>query len=103
MINGEGLIGRDRGFSNLRALPLLLIGKLAIDVRFQGQGLMQIILFAAYQIILNSWVGGMGAVIEGKSPVLVAAYVRKGFRPLPGNGTMLVKPLANIREELADT
>jgi len=79
-------------------LPVTLLGRLAIDTKFKGQGLGGIILLDAlkrsYEIASQS-LGSIGVVVDPLDPDAVAIYGKFGFILLPDSGKMFL-PMADI-------
>lgn len=80
------------------ALPVTLLGRLAIDEKFKGQGLGGIILLDAlkrsYQIASQS-LGSIGVVVDPLDNEALAFYEKFGFIILPDSGKMFL-PMADI-------
>ncbi|MFA6946272.1 MAG: GNAT family N-acetyltransferase [Pedobacter sp.] len=80
------------------APPVTLLGRLAIDVKFKGQGLGGIILLDAlkrnYQIASRS-LGSIGVVVDPLDSEALAFYEKFGFIILPDSGKMFL-PMADI-------
>ncbi|MBI2942434.1 MAG: GNAT family N-acetyltransferase [Chloroflexi bacterium] len=62
-------------------LPAFLIGRLAVDRRYQGQGFgRRLLLDALFRCCdLSRWVGSMAVVVEAKDEAARAFYERYGF------------------------
>lgn len=79
-------------------LPVTLLGRLAIDTKFKGQGLGGIILLDAlkrsYEIASQS-LGSIGVVVDPLDSDAVAFYEKFGFILLPDSGKMFL-PMADI-------
>lgn len=75
-------------------VPVALIGRLAVDARFQGKGLGSILLAdACRKVVLASEVlAVMGIVVDAKDESATAFYLRFGFIPLPGQSNRLLLP-----------
>jgi GNAT superfamily N-acetyltransferase len=80
------------------ALPVTLLGRLAIDKKFKGQGLGGILLIDAlkrsYDIASNS-LGSIGVVVDPLDDDAVAFYQKFGFISLPDSGKMFL-PMSDI-------
>lgn len=80
------------------ALPVTLLGRLAIDEKFKGQGLGGILLLDAlkrsYQIASQS-LGSIGVVVDPLDSEALAFYEKFGFIILPDSGKMFL-PMADI-------
>lgn len=82
------------------ALPVTLLGRLAIDKKFKGQGLGGVILLDAlkrsYQIAGHS-LGSIGVVVDPLDNEAVAFYEKFGFVSLPDSGKMFL-PMSDIAQ-----
>ena len=82
------------------ALPVTLLGRLAIDKKFKGQGLGGIILLDAlkrsYEIASKS-LGSIGVIVDPLDNDAVVFYEKYGFILLPGSGKMFL-PMADIAQ-----
>lgn len=80
------------------ALPVTLLGRLAIDEKFKGQGFGGIILLDAlkrsYEIASQS-LGSIGVVVDPLDNEALAFYEKFGFIILPDSGKMFL-PMADI-------
>lgn len=67
-------------------VPVALIGRLAVDIQFQGQGLGAILLAdACHKVVQASEVlAVVGIVVDAKDQTTAAFYSHFGFIPLPG-------------------
>ena len=79
-------------------VPCWLIGKLAVDVKFQGQGFGEVLLFEAMRKILTmaQETGGYCVVIDAKNEAAKGFYLKYGFVPFVGDELRLYLPLASI-------
>jgi len=82
------------------ALPVTLLGRLAIDKKFSGQGLGTIILLDAlkrsYEIAGHS-LGSIGVVVDPLDDDAIAFYEKFGFVRLPDSGKMFL-PMSDIAQ-----
>jgi GNAT superfamily N-acetyltransferase len=64
-------------------IPILRIARLAVDARFQGQGIGKLLLRAMFELALElrGRIGCAGVVVDAK-PDAVSFYQRLGFMPL---------------------
>lgn len=80
------------------ALPVTLLGRLAIDIKFKGQGLGAIMLLDAlkrsYEIACQS-LGSIGVIVDPLDSDALAFYEKFGFILLPDSGKMFL-PMADI-------
>jgi GNAT superfamily N-acetyltransferase len=83
-----------------QALPVTLLGRLAIDEKFKGQGLGGILLMDAlkrsYQIASQS-LGSIGVIVDPLDIEALAFYEKFGFINLPDSGKMFM-PIADIAQ-----
>jgi len=82
------------------ALPVTLLGRLAIDVKFKGQGLGGIILLDALKRsfdIANKSLGSIGVIVDPLDNDAIAFYEKFGFILLPDSGKMFL-PMADIAQ-----
>lgn len=83
-----------------QALPVTLLGRLAIDKKFSGQGLGGILLLDAlkrsYQIASQS-LGSIGVIVDPLDTEALAFYEKFGFIILPDSGKMFM-PIADIAQ-----
>ncbi|TYR37081.1 GNAT family N-acetyltransferase [Sphingobacterium phlebotomi] len=79
------------------ALPVTLLGRLAIDTKFKGQGLGSIILIDALKRSYDASksLGSIGVVVDPLDSDAVAFYNKFGFILLPDSGKMFL-PMADI-------
>jgi predicted N-acetyltransferase YhbS len=83
-----------------KALPVTLLGRLAIDVKFKGQGLGGILLIDALKRSLSvarESLGSIGIVVDPLDEDAVAFYGKFGFILLPDSGKMFL-PMADVAE-----
>ncbi|WP_069660362.1 GNAT family N-acetyltransferase [Arcticibacter eurypsychrophilus] len=81
-------------------LRVTLLGRLAIDIKFKGQGLGSIILVDALKRsyeIANHSLGSIGVIVDPLDSDAVAFYEKFGFIVLPDSGKMFL-PMADIAE-----
>jgi GNAT superfamily N-acetyltransferase len=82
------------------SLPVTLLGRLAVDLKFKGQGLGGILLIDAlkrcYEIASKS-LGSIGVVVDPLDDQAIAFYEKFGFILLPDSGKMFL-PMADIAE-----
>jgi GNAT superfamily N-acetyltransferase len=83
---------------NYRDIPFLLLGRLAVDKRFQGQGYGDAMIYHAFKTTkqLAEQVGILGMIVDAKDEKAVAFYLRFGFRRIEGSKNRLVLPIASF-------
>ena len=75
------------------ALPVTLLGRLAVDTRFKGQGLGSILLLDALKrsfVTASQSLGSIGAVVDPLDDDAIAFYKKFGFVLLPDSGKMFL-------------
>lgn len=85
-------------------LPAILIGRLAIDRRYQGQGLGGLLLFDALQRILGltRQTGITAVIVDAKDDAARRFYERYDFRALSDQARRLFLPTATIARLTSD-
>ena len=79
------------------ALPAFLIGRLAVDGRYRGQGLGGVLLIdALWRCAGTVEIGAIGAVVDAKDDAARAFYERHGFLRLAPDSYRLILPMASI-------
>ena len=80
-------------------VPAFRIGKLAVDLRFQGCGVGSWILTQAFQKALDvsQSVGLFAVVVDAIDDKAKSFYVKYGFTPFEGHPLTLFFPLATIK------
>ena len=80
------------------ALPVTLLGRLAIDENFKGKGLGGIMLLDALKRsfgIASQSLGSIGVIVDPIDATAVAFYEKFGFISLPDSGKMFL-PMSDI-------
>ena len=82
-------------------VPVALIGRLAVDVQFQGRGLGSILLADACKkvVLASHTLAVAGIVVDAKDAAAIRFYQGFGFLPLPGQTQRLLLPAAAFRGE----
>lgn len=74
-------------------LPATLLGRLAVDTRFKGRGVGELLLLDAlkrsYEVAVNS-IGSMAVIVDPIDVNTVKFYAKYGFIPLPDSGKMFI-------------
>jgi len=81
-----------------KSLPVTLLGRLAIDEKFKGQGLGSILLIDALKrsfSVANQSLGSIGVVVDPLDEDALAFYNKFGFILLPDSGKMFM-PMADV-------
>ena len=82
-------------------LPFLLLGRLAVDKRHQGQGYGDALIFHAFKTTIEAAekIGILGMIVDAKDEKAASFYEGFGFRRLSGAKNRLVLPLSVIQQE----
>jgi GNAT superfamily N-acetyltransferase len=81
-------------------VPAVLMGRLAVDRRHQGQGLGGILLADALMRTARAELGVFAMVVDAKDEVAQRFYEHYGFTVLPGEGRRLCLPIVTgLRQE----
>ena len=80
------------------ALPAVLLGRLAVDARYQGQGFGRHLLVDALRHALaeSERIAAMGVVVDAKDDPARSFYERYGFRRFTDDEYRLLLPMGNI-------
>jgi GNAT superfamily N-acetyltransferase len=76
-------------------IPVVRIGRLAIDVRYQGQKLGGVLLYDAIQRAALTDIGVYAVVVDAKNETAVAFYERHGFQAFESQPRILFLPVAS--------
>lgn len=76
------------------SLPAVRIGRLAVDVRFQGRGLGGALLADALRRVLSAAPAAFALIVDAKDDNAVAFYRRYSFTPLLNQPRTLFLPVA---------
>lgn len=76
-------------------IPILVIGRFAVDRRCQGSGLGRSLLKDAVgrANLAGHIIGAKGILVHAKDEQAASFYVRYGFRPLPSDQQTLLLPV----------
>ena len=79
--------------------PFLLLGRLAVDLRFQKQGYGDALIFHAFKITTEAAekIGTLGMIVDAKDEPAARFYEKFGFRPLSTSKNRLVLPFSAIK------
>ena len=94
----------DVKISSYKDLPFLLLGRLAVDVDFQGRGYGDLLIYYAFKITASiaENAGILGIIVEGKDDKAVSFYNGIGFLPLEATPKRMVLPIQTINSLLED-
>ena len=83
-------------------MPLMILGRLAVDRRHKGRGLGRAMLKEALQRALEAsrLVGARALVVHAIDDEAAAFYARYGFQPFPAGGRTLWLPMETIAAAL---
>lgn len=105
----SGSINRDDFPENLsrklppsyQSLPTILLGRLAIDNNYKGNGLGELILMDALNrcIEISINLGTLAIIVDPIDEKAVAFYTKYGFIKLPGSGKMVI-PIKTVKDSL---
>jgi GNAT superfamily N-acetyltransferase len=79
-------------------LPAALIGRLAVDQRYQGRGIGSALLADAALRVLRSDMKALALIVEAKDEQAVAFYQLQGFTPFASRPLSLYLPLATVKK-----
>ncbi len=81
-------------------LPAILLGRLARDRRWRGQGVGELLLADALQrsLGISEQLGALFVIVDAKDDAARAFYERFGFRPFPDRPRGLFLPLTTLRQ-----
>lgn len=82
------------------SLPVTLLGRLAVDTKFKGQGLGAILLLDALKRsfeVSNQSLGSIGVVVDPLDDDAIEFYKKFGFALLPDSGKMFL-PMADVAQ-----
>lgn len=76
-------------------IPMVLLARLAVDIRYQGQGLGAALVFSAINRSLRAaeQVGVFGLATNAKDSTARSFYQALGFIDSPGDNSLLIFPL----------
>lgn len=76
--------------------PFLLLGRLAVDVRYQGRGFGDALIFHAFSITKDAAekIGTLGMIVDAKDEKAAGFYERFGFKRLTASPNRLVLPFS---------
>ncbi len=114
LADGKGVIGyysisahsvlrnhlpEDIKLSSYKKIPFLLLGRLAVDKKYQGYGYGDTLIFHAFKITLDAAekVGILGMIVEAKDEKAVSFYEGFGFKRLQKLRNKLVLPLSVMK------
>lgn len=81
-------------------VPAVLLGRLAVERRYQGQGLGGILLADALMRTARAELGVFAMVVDAKDEAAQSSYEHYGFTVLPGEARRLCLPIVTVVERL---
>ena len=93
----------DEGLPPYEALPAFLLGRLAIDQQYRGQGLGSILLADALRrsLMVSAQIGAMTVVVDAIDERAKEFYRRHGFEQMVGRDRRLLIPMNHIERKTA--
>ena len=85
-----------RRLGGYREAPFLLLGRLAVDKRYQGLGYGDALIFHAFSITKDAAekIGTLGMIVDAKDEQAVSFYERFGFKRLSASQNRLMLPFS---------
>ena len=85
-------------------VPAALIGRLAVDLNGQRQGLGEHLLTDALQRTLRlvKEIGVYAVVVDAKTAAAALFYARYGFQPFPSEPLRLFMPVATVKQAFSE-
>ena len=83
-------------------IPIIRIGRLAVDLSFQGQQLGAALLFDALKRSVRAEIAAFAAVVDAKDENAVHFYERYGFQSLSSSARVMFLPLSEAVKKLAE-
>jgi GNAT superfamily N-acetyltransferase len=77
-------------------IPATLLGRLAVDIRYRGQGYGRFLLADALFRSVRSEIASFAVIVEAKDDIARVFYERESFVPFPGQPTKLFRPMADL-------
>lgn len=78
------------------AVPATLLGRLAVDRQFQGQGYGRFLLADALYRAVKSEIASFAVIVDAKDDAARSFYERESFLPLPDEPMKLFRPIADL-------
>jgi GNAT superfamily N-acetyltransferase len=77
-------------------VPATLLGRLAVDKKFQGRGYGRFLLADALCRAVRSEIASFAVIVDAKDDVARKFYERESFLPLPDTPMKLFRPMADL-------
>lgn len=90
--------GAAKGLPNM-PVPMVLLGRLAVALDWQGKGIARLLLAAARKIAASSMrgTGGIGLAVDAADEELVGFYEKYGFKRIGDDSLRLFLPLSSLQ------
>ncbi len=87
----------------LSRIPVVLLGRLAIAIHAQGEGLgTQLLMHALHTAThIAQIIGAYAILVDPLNDRVTTWYARYGFQPLPGASQRMILPIATLRPLVA--
>jgi ribosomal protein S18 acetylase RimI-like enzyme len=85
------------------ALPAGLVGRLAVDITFRGQGVGSALLVDAIARVLRAEPAIFALIVDAKDETALGFYRHHGFQPFANRPMSLYLPLAEAARQLSTT
>ncbi|TWU00468.1 Acetyltransferase (GNAT) family protein [Botrimarina colliarenosi] len=82
------------------SVPVVRVGRLAVDARYHGQKLGSVLVFDAVKRAAQSGVGAFAVVVDAKDQNAAAFYGHHGFTPLDSAGLTLFLPIGEGLQQM---
>jgi ribosomal protein S18 acetylase RimI-like enzyme len=82
--------------------PFLLLGRLAVDLHYQGHGYGDALIFHAFSITSEAAekIGTLGMIVDAKDEKAAGFYQKFGFQPLSATKNRLMLPFSAMKSLL---
>lgn len=84
-------------------VPVYLLGRLAVDTRWRGEGLGSLLLRDAFRRVVHQEVPAWAVVVDAMDDSAARFYQRHGFKPFPHQPRRLLLPMTAIAKASAPT
>jgi len=79
-------------------VPAYLLGRLAVDLTYQGQGLGEFLLVDAFRRASGSEIAAVGVLVDAMDESAASFYRGYGFEPLPGRAHRLLLSMKKVQK-----
>ena len=77
-------------------IPATLLGRLATDARYRGQGYGRFLLADSLFRVVRSEIATYAVIVDAKDDAAYSFYKRESFLPFPDGGMRLFRPVADF-------